>query len=183
MQSGEADTYFSTFKNLLKNVVISGTVTSGGWQCKKRFVYILRTTVKWSHHEGFFFNRFQHWTEEIILFVVKSISMLPHAEKKTNSNRHHVYYGLHVIPNFTTYAEKATYEWEKIFEEQCNMHGGFQNTQKSPTYNFLFEVSEFLSKSHGDKKDVMLIHGRHTWKIIYKTSLCHCWAISLMFFF
>ena len=93
--------------------------------------------------------------------MVKNISVLPHAEKETNSNRHHVYYGLHVILNFTTYAEKATYEWKKIFEEQRNMHDGFQNTQKSLTYNLLFEVSEFLSKSHGDKKYVMPIHGRH----------------------
>ena len=60
-----------------------------------------------------FFNKFQHWSEEIIRFVVESFSMLPNAEKEKISNMHHVFCGLHVIHNLGTYAEKAIYEWEK----------------------------------------------------------------------
>ena len=66
---------------------------------------------------------------------------------------HHVFCGLHVIHNLGKYAEKAIYEWEKIIEEQGKMHDGFKLTQKSRTYNLLFEISKLLSKSHGDQKN------------------------------
>ena len=56
------------------------------------------------------------------------------------------------IHSLGSYAEKAIFEWEKIIEEQGNMHGGFKVTQMSQTYNLLFEVSKLLSKSHGHQK-------------------------------
>ena len=77
-----------------------------------------------------FFKKFQHWREQIIPFVVENFSMLPNAEKEKISNMHHAFCGLHVIHNLGTYAEKAINEWEKIIEEQGNMHGGFKGTQK-----------------------------------------------------
>ena len=66
-----------------------------------------------------------------------------------------------------TYAEKATFEWEKIIQEQGNMHGGLKVTQMSQTYNLLFEVSKLLSKSHGHQKQTnkkkmeKLMNGSH----------------------
>ena len=56
------------------------------------------------------------------------------------------------IHSLGTYAEKAIFEWEKIIEEQGNMHGGFKVTQMSQTYNLFFEVSKLLSTSHGHQK-------------------------------
>lgn len=50
------------------------------------------------------------------------------------------------------YAKKAIYEWEKIMKEHGNIHGGSKNTQKSRTYNLLFEVSKLLNKWHRDQK-------------------------------
>ena len=41
------------------------------------------------------------------------------------------------------------------------MHGGIQSIQTTPTYNFLFEISKFLSKSHGDKEMERLINGKY----------------------
>ena len=63
-----------------------------------------------------FFNKFKHWREEIIPFLVKNFNMFLNPEKEKISNMHHVFCGLHVIHNLGTYAEKAIYEWEKITE-------------------------------------------------------------------
>ena len=99
--------------------------------------------------------------EEIIPVVVEKFNMLPNSEKE-NSNMDHVFYGLHVIHNLGVYAKKQFLSWEMITEEQGNMHGGFIVTQKSQTYNLLFDVSKLLSKSHRDKKNLeRLMNGRH----------------------
>ena len=73
---------------------------------------------------------------------------------------HHVFCGLHVIQKLGKYAEKAIYEWEKIIEEQGKMHDGFKLTQKSRTYNLLFEISKLLSLTE-IKKMEMLMNDRH----------------------
>ena len=57
--------------------------------------------------------------------------------------------------------QKKELEKEKIVEEQGKMHDGLQNTQKTPTYNLLFEISKFLSKSHGAKEMERLINGKY----------------------
>ena len=72
--------------------------------------------------------------------------MLLNAERETISNIHHGFCGLHITHNLGMYAKKAIYEWEKIMKEHGNIHGGFKNTQKSRTYNLLFEVSKLLNK-------------------------------------
>ena len=102
--------------------------------------------------------------------------MLPSAEKGKISNMHQVFCGLHVIHNLGTYAEKPIYEWEKIIEEQGNMHGGFKGTQKSRTYNLLFEVSKLLSKSHGDQKN----EKADEWQAYLKTNKLQNFIVSFL---
>ena len=131
MQSGEAETYFSIFKYLLEDMSSLVVPEDQVDDNVKKILFIFkglmtdRTIMNSS-----FFKKFQHWREQIIPFVVENFSMLPNAEKEKISNIHHAFCGLHVIHNLGTYAEKAINEWEKIIEEQGNMHGGFKGTQK-----------------------------------------------------
>ena len=65
MQSGESETYFSTFKLMTDQTIMNSS----------------------------FFKKFQHWREQIIPFVVENFRMLPNAEKEKISNMHHVFCG------------------------------------------------------------------------------------------
>ena len=98
-----------------------------------------------------FLNKFAHWHETIIPFVIENHKSLPDKQKESISNMHHVFCGLQVLHNLSIYSEKAILEWEKIVEEEGNSHGGFTTTN-SRTYDILFEISKLLSYGHGDQK-------------------------------
>ena len=51
-------------------------------------------------------------------FVVKNYNILPDDEKEKISNIHHVFCGLHVLPNLGIYAEKSLIDREKTVEEE-----------------------------------------------------------------
>ena len=90
MQSGEADTYFNTFKHLLEDmsslVVYTwrpGSYVDGNVK-NISFTFKGLTTDQTIMHSSSF-KKFQHWREEIIPFVVENFSMVPNAMKKKKS--------------------------------------------------------------------------------------------------
>ena len=86
-------------------------------------------------------------------FVVENYNEIPDKAKEKITTVHHVFCGLHVVHNLGLYAEKALLEWEKMVEEEGNVHGGFKNSSNSRTYDLLFELSKLTSYKHGDQRN------------------------------
>ena len=84
--------------------------------------------------------KFQNWRERVLPLVVENYNEISENEKKKISTVHHVFCGLHVIHNLGIYAEKALLKWEKIVEEEGNVHRGFKNSSNSRTYDLLLEL-------------------------------------------
>ena len=60
------------------------------------------------------FNKFAHWLETVIPFVIENYQSFSDNQKKNISNMHHVFCGLQVLHNLGIYSEKAILEWEEI---------------------------------------------------------------------
>ena len=152
MYSGEATTYFDTLKYMLQDiselVVPRENMEKDVQNILLGFKGLMtdRTVVNKT-----FFDKFSHWRETVLPFVVENYEALPEEEKKTISEMHHVFCGLHVLHNLGIYAEFAIKEWEDAIEEETNIHGGFKNSNHSCTHGMFTEVSKLLSRAHRDQ--------------------------------
>ena len=153
MFSGEASSYFETFKGILTE--LSGLVVPDDQVDddvrKMLFNFKGLMTDRCSVNNSFF-QDFKQWRTEVFPFLVDNFNVLPEEEKEKVSRMHHVFCGLHVLHNLGIYAEKAISEWEKITLTNPAAHGGF-STNNSRTYDLLFELSKLTSVSHGDQRN------------------------------
>ena len=60
------------------------------------------------------FNKFAHWLETVIAFVIENYQSFSDNQKENISNMHHVFCGLQVLHNLGIYSEKAIFEGEEI---------------------------------------------------------------------
>ena len=138
MRSGEAQTYLHTFKNILGDMV-SLVVPEN---CRDKSIQKIIFSFKgfMTDHtimNSIFFNKFAHWRETIIPFVIETYESLRDKQKGNISSMHHVFCGLHVHHDLGIYSEKAILEWEKILPQTLNFTSEFEVKFRKSTSSML----------------------------------------------
>ena len=152
MMSGEAQWYFETFRDILKEA--SALLTSPQ-ECEGKASVMLATiknvmTDRCATNASFV-EQLKSWRNEVLPTVIDNFDDLSDEEKVTLTRLNHLFCSIHVVHNSGIYSENAVKEWEKI-AAVLSRHGGFQSSD-SRTYDMLFKISKLCSYTHGDQRN------------------------------
>ena len=150
--SGEAKTYFDTFRELLTE---AATMLVAPQDCDHK-VNTLVSSIKNVMTDrcatnASFVDELKTWRNEVLPLVIENYNDLPDSEKEKLTHVNHLFCSIHVIHNLGIYAEGAVKDWEKI-AAVLSQHGGFQ-TSNSRTYDILYEISKLCSYTHGNQRN------------------------------
>ena len=141
MISGEAKTYFDTFRELSTE---AATMLVAPQDCHQK-VDTLASSIKNVMTDrcatnASFVDELKTWRNEVLPLVIENYNDLPNSEKEKLTCVNHLFCSIHVIHNLGISAEGAVKDWEKI-AAVLSQHGGFQ-TSNSRNFDILYEISK-----------------------------------------
>ena len=135
MMSGEAQCYFETFRDILKEAsALLASLQGCEGKANVMLATIKNVMTDRCATNALFVEQLKSWRNEVLPTIID----LSDEEKVKLTRLNHLFCSILVVHNLGIYFQNAVKEWEKI-AAVLSRHGGFQSSN-SRTYDMLFVI-------------------------------------------